>query len=135
MSKVTTSSTEEVQADRIDVALKYSTKCNEYVVVKGARTIISTPEGELFINTTGNPGMSSGGMGDVLSGIIGGLLAQGLEPVEACKLGVFVHGLAGDMVAEQNGEAGIIASDVANILPAAITRIPKTDNKIITQIR
>ncbi|MGB3728007.1 MAG: NAD(P)H-hydrate dehydratase, partial [Thermodesulfobacteriota bacterium] len=84
---------------------------------------------------TGNPGMSSGGMGDVLSGIIGGLLAQRIDPVDACKLGVFVHGLAGDLVAEQNGEAGIIASDVANSLPNAITEIPKIDNKIITQIR
>ncbi|MGB2690989.1 MAG: NAD(P)H-hydrate dehydratase [Thermodesulfobacteriota bacterium] len=135
MSKLAKISTEEVQADRINVAIDFSTKFNVYLVLKGARTLISTPEGEIFINTTGNPGMSSGGMGDVLSGIIGGLLAQRIDPVDACKLGVFVHGLAGDLVAEQNGEAGIIASDVANSLPNAITEIPKIDNKIITQIR
>lgn len=135
MSKLAKITTEEIQADRINAARNFSTKFKVYLVLKGARTVISTPEGEIYINTTGNPGMSSGGMGDVLSGIIGGLLAQGLDPVEACKLGVFVHGLAGDIVCEQNGEAGIIATDVANILPQAIREIPNTDNKIITQIR
>ena len=135
MSRLAKISTVEVQANRINVALDFSTKFNVYIVLKGARTVISTPDGEVFINTTGNPGMASGGMGDILTGIIGGFIAQQMDPVEACKLGVFVHGLAGDLVAEQNGEAGIIASDVANSLPNAIREIPKMDNHIITQIR
>lgn len=135
MARLAGISTEEVQADRIGVALEFSSKYNAYVVLKGARSIISTPQGEIFINTTGNAGMASGGSGDVLTGIIGGLLAQRLDAVEACKLGVFIHGLAGDMLAEQNGEAGIIASDIAGALPKALSELPKMDSNIITQIR
>lgn len=135
MSKLAKITTEEVQADRINVALDFSTKFNVYLILKGARSIISSPQGGIFINTTGNAGMASGGMGDVLTGIIGGLLAQQIDPVDACKLGVFVHGLAGDIVAEQNGEAGIIASDLANCLPRAIKEISKMDQDVITQIR
>lgn len=135
MSRLAKISTEEVQADRINVARDFSTKFNCYLVLKGARSVISTPQGEIFINTTGNAGMASGGMGDILTGIIGGLLAQQIEPTNACKLGVFVHGLAGDIIAEQNGESGIIASDVANSVPKAIKEIPKMDQDVITQIR
>jgi len=135
MSRLAGISTEEVQANRIGVALDFSTKYNVYLVLKGARSVISTPQGEIFINTTGNAGMASGGMGDILTGIIGGLLAQRIEPADACKLGVFAHGLAGDLAAEQSGEAGIIASDVANKLPNAIREIPKMDDNFITKIR
>jgi len=135
MAKLARISTEEVQADRIGVALDFSAKYNVYLVLKGARSIISTPEGEIFINTTGNAGMASGGMGDVLTGIIGGFLAQRLDPVDACKLGVFAHGLAGDLVAHENGEAGMIASDVANALPKAISQIPQMDEHAVTRIR
>ena len=135
MSRLAGISTEEVQANRIGVALDFSTKYNVYLVLKGARSVISTPQGEIFINTTGNAGMASGGMGDILTGIIGGLLAQRIEPADACKLGVFAHGLAGDLAAEQSGEAGIIASDVANKLPNAIRRISKMDDNFITKIR
>ncbi|GJM14691.1 MAG: bifunctional NAD(P)H-hydrate repair enzyme [Thermodesulfobacteriota bacterium] len=135
MSRLAGISTEEVQANRIGVALDFSTKYNVYLVLKGARSVISTPQGEIYINTTGNAGMASGGMGDVLTGIIGGLLAQQIEPADACTLGVFAHGLAGDLAAEQSGEAGIIASDVANKLPNAIRKIPKMDDNFITKIR
>lgn len=134
MSRLAGISTEEVQADRIGVTLNFSSRYHVYLVLKGARTIISTPEGELFINTTGNAGMASGGMGDVLTGIIGGFLAQRIDPADSCKLGVFAHGLAGDLVAEQSGEAGMIASDVANTLPNAIREIPKMDDHVITRI-
>ncbi len=135
MSRLAGITTEEVQADRIGVALDFSAKYNVYLVLKGARSIISTPEGEVFINTTGNAGMASGGMGDVLTGIIGGFLAQGIDPVDACKLGVFVHGVAGDLLARENGEAGIIATDVANTLPKAIRDIPQMDEQAVTRIR
>lgn len=135
MSRLAEISTEEVQADRIGVSVEFSSKYNVYLVLKGARSIISTPQGEIFINTTGNAGMASGGSGDVLTGIIGGLLAQRLDPADACKLGVFIHGLAGDMLAEQNGEAGIIASDLANAVPKALSELPKIDSNMITQIR
>lgn len=135
MARLAGITTVDVQADRIGTALDFSTKFDVYLVLKGARSIISTPKGEVFINTTGNAGMASGGMGDVLTGVIGGLLAQRVDPADACKLGVFVHGLSGDLVAAQNGEAGIIASDVANKLPEAIREISKMNDRIITQIR
>jgi len=135
MSRLTGMSTEEVQADRVGVSLDFSSKYNVFLVLKGARSIISTPEGEIYINTTGNAGMASGGMGDVLTGIIGGFLAQRLNPADACKLGVYVHGLAGDLIAQENGEVGMIASDVANALPKAIREIPQMDEFAVTRIR
>lgn len=135
MSRLAQISTEKVQADRIGVSLEFSSKYNAYLVLKGARSIISTPSGEVFINTTGNAGMASGGMGDVLTGIIGGLLAQGLDPADACKLGVFVHGLSGDIIAEEIGEVGMIASDIANTLPRAFSKLTTMDDHIITRIR
>ena len=134
MSRLARISTEDVQADRIAVSQDFSSKYNAYLVLKGARSIISTPDGEIFINTTGNAGMASGGMGDVLTGIIGGLLAQRLDPVDACKLGVFVHGLSGDIIKEEIGEVGIIAGDVANTLPKAFTKLAAMDDNIITRI-
>lgn len=123
MSRLIGKTSEEVQKDRIGVARDFSVMYNAYTVLKGARTVISTPDGNVFINPTGNPGMASGGMGDVLSGVIGGFLAQGYSPADACILGVFAHGLAGDLVADKKGEAGIIASDVADLMPEALKRI------------
>jgi NAD(P)H-hydrate epimerase len=86
------------------------------VVLKDAHTCIATPSGERYFNTSGNPGMATGGMGDVLTGVITGLLAQGYEPLEAALLGVYYHGLAGDVVAEQRGQAALLASDVVEAL-------------------
>lgn len=123
MSRLIGKSSGEVQKDRIGVARDFSSMYNVYTVLKGARTVISTPDGRAFINPTGNPGMASGGMGDVLSGVIGGFLAQGYSPSDTCILGVFTHGLAGDMAADKKGEAGIIAGDIADLMPEAIKRI------------
>jgi NAD(P)H-hydrate epimerase len=86
------------------------------VVLKDAHTCIATPSGERYFNTSGNPGMATGGMGDVLTGVITGLLAQGYEPLDAALLGVYFHGLAGDVVAEQRGQAALLASDVVEAL-------------------
>jgi NAD(P)H-hydrate epimerase len=123
MSRLIGKTGEEVQKNRIGVARDFSTMYNVYTVLKGARTVISTPDGRVFINPTGNPGMASGGMGDVLTGVIGGFLAQGYNPSDACALGVFTHGLAGDFVAHKKGEAGIIAGDVADFLPETLKEI------------
>lgn len=90
-----------------------------YIVVKGAYTTIVTPEGKFHVNPTGNPGMATAGSGDVLTGIILSLLAQGYTPEEACLLGVYAHGLAGDMAAKQYGEIGMTATDIVNALPEA----------------
>ena len=82
--------------------------------------MIATPAGEVFINSTGNPGMASGGMGDVLAGILTALLAQGLSPVNAMKLGVYLHGFVGDQVAAERGQIGLIASDIIEALPTGL---------------
>jgi NAD(P)H-hydrate epimerase len=91
-----------------------------HFVLKGARTLIGDPKGWLAINPTGNPGMASGGTGDVLTGMIGGLLARGVEPGLAARAGVYLHGLAGDLAARETGPEALIAGDVVARLPAAI---------------
>jgi NAD(P)H-hydrate epimerase len=108
-----------VEADRIGVARRFAVEYGVYLVLKGARTVIAGPDGEVAINTSGNPGMATGGMGDVLTGVLTALLAQGYDPATACRLGVFVHGLAADQVAEQKGEIGLSAVDVQEQLPYA----------------
>lgn len=106
-----------VQADRIGVARDAAARHQVVMVLKGAHTIIAAPDGRIFVNTNGNPGMATGGMGDVLTGIVGSFLAQGLGPLDAALLGVYVHGLAGDRAACHVGAPGLIASDVIDELP------------------
>ncbi|MBI4684165.1 MAG: NAD(P)H-hydrate dehydratase [Nitrospirae bacterium] len=108
-----------IEKDRINIAINFAKKTKTYLVLKGAPTIIAEPEGSAFINTTGNPGMASAGVGDVLTGIIAGLLGQGLNPLEASILGVFMHGLAGDISAGKKGEHSMIASDIIKEIPSA----------------
>jgi NAD(P)H-hydrate epimerase len=91
-----------------------------HLVLKGARTVIATAEGKVFINPTGNPGMASGGMGDVLAGMLGALLGQGLSPEDAMKLGVYLHGFVGDHVAAERGTIGLVASDIVQALPEGL---------------
>jgi NAD(P)H-hydrate repair Nnr-like enzyme with NAD(P)H-hydrate dehydratase domain len=88
---------------------------------------VSRPDGQVTLNPTGNPGMATGGTGDVLTGIAGGLLAQGVAPYLALSAAVYLHGLAGDVAAETQGEAGLVAGDVAAAIPAAIRRILHAD--------
>lgn len=98
--------------ERLEVLKTFSSKFNCYVVLKGAYTVISTPSGDCYFNTTGNPGMATGGSGDVLTGIITGLAAQGYSSLESCLLGVNLHGLAGDIAAGQRGYEALIAGDI-----------------------
>jgi len=126
MARLLNKSNAEVQAQRLDVARSFATQHRCYVVLKGAHTVIAAPDGRAWINTTGNPGMASGGMGDVLTGILGGLLAQGYPPAEACILGVFLHGYAGDLAAQEKGEAGIIARDLIERLPTGLHTLRQT---------
>ncbi len=107
------------QADRIQLCREFATSHDVYLVLKGARTIVASPDGSIAINSSGNPGMASGGMGDVLTGIIAALIGQGHEVWEACCLGVFIHGHAADLVARDKGEVGITATDVVEMLPFA----------------
>ena len=110
--------TVEVQADRESAALELARRYGVTAVLKGARTIVATPDGEVRINITGNAGMATGGTGDVLSGVIGALMAQGLGMTEAARLGVYMHGLAGDIAADEKGQAGLVAGDVVDALPS-----------------
>jgi NAD(P)H-hydrate epimerase len=99
-------------------AFSASTKC--IVVLKGAYSVISFPDGRLIFNSTGNPGMATAGSGDVLTGVIAGLLAQTHDPEKAALAGAYVHGLAGDMAARDKGENGVVAGDIVEKLPLAI---------------
>ncbi len=119
MARLIGKDTATVNGDRIGVARAFATEYRCYVVLKGARSIIATADGKVFINPTGNPGMASGGMGDVLAGMLAALLGQGLSAEHAMKLGVYLHGFVGDRVAEK-GEIGLIASDIIEGLPAAM---------------
>ena len=94
-----------------------------YIIIKGAYSAVCTPEGSCFFNTTGNPGMATAGSGDVLTGVILSLLGQGYSHEEACRIGVYIHGLAGDIASERLGEDGVMASDIIDALPAAFMRI------------
>jgi NAD(P)H-hydrate epimerase len=111
MSRLLGVETAAVQSDRAGVARRFATEQRCTLVLKGARSVIAADSGQLWINPTGNPGMASGGMGDVLSGILGGLLAQGLPPAEAACLGVYLHGAVADRVA-RDGEVGLVASEI-----------------------
>ena len=111
-----------VNQDRLGVARGFAQSHKVIVVLKGARTIIASPEGQSAICPTGNPGMASAGMGDALTGMIVGLLAQGLTPWDAARAGVFLHGLAGDIGADKFGEPGLIASDLIECIPYALTQ-------------
>jgi hydroxyethylthiazole kinase-like uncharacterized protein yjeF len=109
--------------ERTALQAAFSKKYKVFVVVKGAGSSISTPAGDIYFNTTGNPGMATAGSGDVLTGVITALLAQGYEPLHACLAGVFVHGSAGDLAKEKFGEMGMIAGDLCEFLPAAFKKL------------
>ncbi|MFO7553998.1 MAG: NAD(P)H-hydrate dehydratase [Desulfobacterales bacterium] len=123
MSRLTGTTAADVQKDRIRCARDFSNKYNVHVVLKGARTVIAHPDGRVFINPTGNPGMASGGMGDVLTGIIGGFITQGHSPELAAHAGVYLHGAAADFLAENRGPFGYLATDVMNALPEMIKKL------------
>lgn len=116
-------STEEIQGDRLGAARRLAAETRAVVVLKGARTVIATPEGRAALNPTGNPGMGTGGAGDVLCGVVGALLAQGLAPFDAACLAAYAHGRAGDLAAAARGEIGLVARDVAEHLPAAFREL------------
>ena len=120
MARLTGLSIGAVQARRLDVARDFATSRHVHVVLKGHRTIVATPAGKAFINSTGNPGMATGGTGDVLTGTIAAWIAQLRDVEAAATLGVYLHGLAGDLAAVDCGEVGMIAGDVLSRLGAAV---------------
>jgi NAD(P)H-hydrate epimerase len=123
MARLIGRDTAAVNKDRVGAAQYFAVTHRCYVVLKGAGTVIAAADGRVFINPTGNPGMASGGMGDVLAGMLAALLAQGFSPEDAMKLGVYLHGFVGDRVAEAKGPIGLIASDIIEGLPAGLRRL------------
>jgi NAD(P)H-hydrate epimerase len=123
MGRLIGMSSDEVQASRLEIARNFAIAHHVYVVLKGHRTIIATPDGKIFINPTGNPGMATGGSGDVLTGMIAAWLAQLLDAEAACKLAVYLHGMAGDLAEVDEGEVGMTAGDIAAHLGAAVLEL------------
>jgi NAD(P)H-hydrate epimerase len=120
MARLVGMSTNEVQASRIEIARNFAVAHRLYVVLKGHRTLIATPDEKIFINPTGNAGMATGGTGDVLTGMIAAWLAQLLDAEAACRLAVYLHGLAGDLAEADEGEVSMTSVDVAGHLGDAI---------------
>ena len=112
-----------IEGNRTSAAESFSKETGTYLVLKGVPTIIAEPEGRTFINTTGNPGMATAGAGDVLTGMIAAFLAQGLNPSDASMLGVYLHGLAGDIAAAEKGMHSLIATDIIGKIPEAFLRL------------
>jgi NAD(P)H-hydrate epimerase len=120
MSRLTGLKVEEIQADREAVAKRFAREWDQVVVLKGAHTVIAEPGGEVRVNPHSNPALASAGTGDVLAGIIGGLLAQGMDLFEAAVTGVFLHGAAGEEAGARMGDAGVLASDLLPLIPITI---------------
>jgi NAD(P)H-hydrate epimerase len=124
MSRLTGLSTTAIQRDRIDIARKFAKEHELILVLKGDRTVVANSDGEAWVNPTGNPGMATGGTGDILTGMIAGLLAQNPKrEFEAVLAAVYLHGLAGDIACATMGEHSLVATDLLQALPEAFRRV------------
>jgi NAD(P)H-hydrate epimerase len=123
MARLVGMSTDEVQASRLEIARNFAVAHHVFVILKGHRTLVATPDAKVFINPTGNPGMATGGTGDVLTGMIAAWLAQLLDAEAACKLAVYLHGLAGDLAEADEGEVAMTSADVAGHLGDAMLEL------------
>ena len=112
MSRLVDRPIEEIKKDKINIVKDFTKEYNVILVLKGARTIVGLPSGEIYINVNGNSGMATAGSGDILTGLIASLIAQGVAPDKAALLGVFIHGYSGDLVAKEKGEYGMLAEDI-----------------------
>lgn len=123
MARLLRSTPKTVNSNRENTAIDFAKKFGVVTVLKGAGTIIASPDGEVYINHTGNSGMATGGSGDVLSGIIGSLLAQGASPINAAAAGVFLHGTIGDLAAEKLGKISMLPTDMIDMIPTAYLKL------------
>jgi len=135
MARLLGLTTAKVQARRLDLARETAARWGVILVLKGAQTVVAAPDGRACLNSTGNPALASGGTGDVLTGLIGGFLAQGLNPWDAARLGVYLHGLAADFFVSRYGPRGMIAGDLLTVLPQMLAEfiqglIPLTEEEI-----
>ena len=123
MARLLHSTPKAVNSNRENTAIDFAKKFGVVTVLKGAGTIIASPDGEVYINHTGNSGMATGGSGDILSGIIGSLLAQGASPINAAAAGVFLHGTIGDLAAEKLGKISMLPTDMIDMIPTAYLKL------------
>ena len=123
MARLVGVSTDEVQASRLEIARNFAVAHHVYVVLKGHRTVIATPDEKVFLNLSGNPGMATGGTGDVLTGMIAAWLAQLLDAEAACKLAVYLHGVAGDLAEADEGEVAMTSADLAGHIGDAVLEL------------
>ena len=126
MARLTGMAVDMIQANRTDVTLKAAREWHKIIVLKGAYTVIADADGRVMISPFANPGLASAGTGDILAGVISGLVAQGMSFFEAAVTGVYLHGKAGEMVSERLGDTGIVAGDLLPVLPIAIKQIKET---------
>ena len=122
LARLVGSSAKEIQKNRSKFAKQFAKTHKVVTVLKGYKTVVASPEGKLYINNTGNSGMSTAGSGDVLSGIITAFFAQGLNSFDAAKYGVYIHGKAGDLAVSEKTQLGLVASDIIEYLPQALKR-------------
>jgi NAD(P)H-hydrate epimerase len=120
MARLTGQDTAQIQNDRIGAACSLAAELNAIVVLKGARTVIAAPDGRHWINTSGNPAMAGAGMGDALTGMIAGLLAQNIPAITAARMAVCLHGRIGDMIVEERGRAPVLASEIIARIPSGL---------------
>lgn len=125
MARLTGKHINEIQEKRIDVAREFALDYGVILVLKGNKTVVAAPSGDIFVNVTGNPGMATAGSGDVLTGIICGFIAQGMRPQDAAVAGVYIHGLAGDHMVERRGQRALVAGDIINALPEVLCALEK----------
>jgi NAD(P)H-hydrate epimerase len=123
MSRLTGLSTQEIQKNRINVTKEFTQKHALILLLKGVPSLIGLPNGNVYFNPTGNPGMATGGSGDVLTGIIAGLAAQGISLENAALAGAYIHGSSGDLFAENETQTSLIAGDLIRCLPDALKQI------------
>jgi NAD(P)H-hydrate epimerase len=129
MARLTGLTLKEIKADPVIVAREFSMKWNVYIILKFARSIIATPDGHIYFNPTGNPGMATGGSGDVLTGIVSSFLAR-LTPLYACLCGTFLHGLCGSLASKDIGEESLIAGDLIDYIPDAFSKLKLENNPV-----
>jgi NAD(P)H-hydrate epimerase len=123
MARLVGCSVDDVQADRMGMARDFARSHQLYVVLKGYRTIIATPKGDVFVNPTGSPGMATGGTGDVLAGMLAAWMAQLLDASAACRLAVYLHGAAGELADAAEGEVSMTASDLVQHISDAVLEL------------
>lgn len=125
MARLSGMSIKDVQSDRVSCAQHHAQKWGVTVVLKGAGTVIASPQGRASINPTGGPNLATAGTGDILTGILAGFMAQGLSSIDAAKAGVYIHGLSGDLLRKEHGDIGTVAGDLPPVIPRAVLALTR----------